>query len=549
MSHQSELARTDITAYLKQHENKQLLRLLTCGSVDDGKSTLIGRLLYDSKMVYEDQLAAVTADSAKSGTTGDKVDLALLVDGLQAEREQGITIDVAYRYFSTTKRKFIIADTPGHEQYTRNMVTGASTCDLAIILIDARAGVKKQTKRHSYIASLLGIKHVVVAINKMDLMSYDEEVFNAIREDFLTFSKSLNLSDIHFIPMSALDGDNVVMPGNNMPWYQGKPLMELLENIEISQDINLDDLRFPVQYVNRPNLDFRGYCGTVASGKLQAGKEIVVYPSMKTSRIKSLVTYDGDCAEAFYPMSVTVTLEDDIDVSRGDMICYPDNLPDYSNKLRATIVWMAEDSLQLGKLYDFKHGARYVTGHVGSIENTIDVNTAELSASSECLDLNEIAVCQIQLNDKLTFDPYITNKNNGAFIIVDRLSNVTVGCGMILGVSDNTQQSKQVSKQELESRFGHKHGVVQLKGDVTDESYVVLQRAFFDAGLHVVCSNSNNISSDQITHFAQTVVDAGLIFISSQKVNVDCDVSQEINNSMLNDEVELTKLTTSFRKS
>lgn len=547
MSHQSELAKTDIAAYLKQHENKQLLRLLTCGSVDDGKSTLIGRLLYDSKMIYEDQLAAVTADSAKSGTTGDKVDLALLVDGLQAEREQGITIDVAYRYFSTSRRKFIIADTPGHEQYTRNMVTGASTCDLAIILIDARSGVKTQTKRHSYIASLLGIKHVVVAVNKMDLMSYDEGVFNTIRDDFLTFSENLNLHDINFIPLSALEGDNVVSPGCNMPWYKGSPLMQLLEDIEVSEDINLDDMRFPVQYVNRPNLDFRGYCGTVASGVLEVGKEVVVYPSMKTSRIESLVTYDGGCTKAFHPMAVTVTLEDDIDVSRGDVICYPDNNPLHSNQLLATIVWMAEDSLQLGKLYDFKHGARYITGHVGSIENTIDVNTAESSDSSSSLDLNEIAICQIQLNDELTFDSYISNKNNGCFIIVDRLSNVTVGCGMILGANELAQKATNVSKQELESRFGHKSGIVHLTGNVTNGVYESIQRAFFDSGLHIVCLGNDEVGQVDMSIFANSVVKSGLIFVSAHKVSVEADIKQQINAADITNKSTLSRLIRSFR--
>ena len=368
MTYQSSLVKTDITTYLKQHENKQLLRLLTCGSVDDGKSTLIGRLLHDSKMIYEDQLAAVTADSAKSGTTGEKVDLALLVDGLQAEREQGITIDVAYRYFSTTKRKFIIADTPGHEQYTRNMVTGASTSDLAIILIDAREGVKTQTKRHSYIASLLGIKHIVVAINKMDLVNYDEDVFIKICSDFKEFSTGLNLPDIHFIPMSALEGDNVVHSSELMPWFTESPLMDLLENIEISVDKNVSDMRFPVQYVNRPNLDFRGYSGSVTSGKVSVGKEVIVYPSMVKSKVSSIVTYDGEIDHAYPPMAVTVTLADELDISRGDVILYPDNLPVFSRQLSATVVWMSEEPMELSKQYDFKHSTQSITGHVSAFD-------------------------------------------------------------------------------------------------------------------------------------------------------------------------------------
>ena len=324
MSHQSELISTDINAYLAQHERKELLRLLTCGSVDDGKSTLIGRLLHDSKMIYEDQLAAIEADSVKSGTTGG-LDLALLVDGLQAEREQGITIDVAYRYFSTTKRKFIIADTPGHEQYTRNMATGASTCDLAIILIDARNGVQTQTRRHSFIASLLGIKHIIVAINKMDLVGYEESVYEKIKADYLEFSQKLAPANFHFIPLSALNGDNVVNVSKNMPWYEAGALMPILETIEISADRNYTDFRFPVQYVNRPNLNFRGFCGTVASGVIRKGDEITVLPSNKTSRIKSIVTFDEELELAHAEMAITLTLEDEIDAVSYTHLTLPTN--------------------------------------------------------------------------------------------------------------------------------------------------------------------------------------------------------------------------------
>jgi len=336
MSHQSDLISTDINAYLAQHERKELLRFLTCGNVDDGKSTLIGRLLHDSKMIYEDQLAAVLADSVKSGTTGGAIDLALLVDGLQAEREQGITIDVAYRYFSTARRKFIIADTPGHEQYTRNMATGASTCDLAIILIDARHGVQIQTRRHSFITSLLGIRHILVAINKMDLVDYDREVFERIKADYLQFSSRLPQADFQFIPMSALNGDNVVNPSEHMPWYSGPTLMATLETVEIAKDRNLRDLRFPVQYVNRPNLNFRGFCGTIASGIVRKGDEIVVLPSQKKSRVKSIVTLDGELEAAFTDMAVTLTLEHEIDISRGDMIVHSDNFPLVTDVFDAT---------------------------------------------------------------------------------------------------------------------------------------------------------------------------------------------------------------------
>ncbi|MEJ2132615.1 MAG: sulfate adenylyltransferase subunit CysN, partial [Gammaproteobacteria bacterium] len=335
MSHQSEL--------IANHERKEILRFLTCGSVDDGKSTLIGRLLHDSKLIYEDQLEAVRQDSLKVGTQGDDVDLALVVDGLQAEREQGITIDVAYRYFSTNKRKFIIADTPGHEQYTRNMATGASTCDVAVILIDARNGVLTQTRRHSFIASLLGIHHVIVAINKMDLVDYSEEIYTRIHNEYSDFSSKLGIDDIHFIPISALEGDNVVDPSKNMPWYQGSTLMFLLENIHIASDRNFTDFRLPVQRVSRPDATFRGYAGSIESGVIQAGESVVVLPSMRQSRVKSIVTLDGELQEAYAPMAVTLTLDDEIDVSRGDMLVSADNLAKVQDRFEANVVWMSDE--------------------------------------------------------------------------------------------------------------------------------------------------------------------------------------------------------------
>ncbi|MEO0443359.1 MAG: sulfate adenylyltransferase subunit CysN, partial [Pseudomonadota bacterium] len=376
MSHQSTLIAEDINAYLAQHERKELLRFLTCGSVDDGKSTLIGRLLHDSKMIYEDQLAAIESDSGKHGTTGEKIDLALLVDGLQAEREQGITIDVAYRYFSTSKRKFIIADTPGHEQYTRNMATGASTCDLAIILIDARYGVQTQTRRHSYIASLLGIKHIIVAINKMDLIDFDKEAFEAIKAEYLSFAQNISLdNDIYFVPMSALDGDNVVNVSKRTPWYSGDSMMQILENVEIAADKNLDDFRFPVQYVNRPNLDFRGFCGTIASGSVAVGDEIRVLPSGKTSKVKSIVSYEGNLPLGFIDQALTLTLDDEIDVSRGDMIVKANAKLEATNHLKAHIVWMSETILDVGKPLFFKFASKLCTGHVETLQHRIDVNT------------------------------------------------------------------------------------------------------------------------------------------------------------------------------
>ncbi len=373
-----ELIESDVTAYLKRHEAKDLLRLLVCGSVDDGKSTLIGRLLYDSHLIYEDQLAAVVKDSKVHGTTGDDFDPALLTDGLKAEREQGITIDVAYRYFSTDKRKFIIADTPGHEQYTRNMATGASNCNLAVILIDARQGVITQTRRHSFICSLLGIKHAVVAVNKMDLMDWSEEVYEGIRNRYNAFAARLNFSDIHFIPMSALKGDNVVGRSDKMPWYGGPSLLHHLEGVNVATDRNLIDMRFPVQYVLRPHLNFRGFSGTIASGIMRTGDEVMSLPSRSVSKIKSIITPDGETREAFAPMAVTVTLEDEIDVSRGDMLVPPRNLPHTGNEFEAMVVWMHETPAQSGCTYLVKQTSSMEPGSLTAIRYKVDVNTMRM---------------------------------------------------------------------------------------------------------------------------------------------------------------------------
>ncbi|MGM0831731.1 MAG: sulfate adenylyltransferase subunit CysN [Pseudomonadota bacterium] len=444
MAHQSNLIADNIEQYLHEHENKDLLRFITCGSVDDGKSTLIGRLLHDSKMIFEDQLAAITQASKTSGTTGDTVDLALLVDGLQSEREQGITIDVAYRFFSTEKRKFIIADTPGHEQYTRNMATGASTASLAIILIDARYGVQTQTRRHSFIADLLGIQHLVIAVNKMDLVDFSEQRFNEIVDEYRAFATNLSAPDIRFVPMSALNGDNVVNPSEQSPWYfgagyEGKTLIELLESVEISRDQNLTDLRLPVQYVNRPNLDFRGYCGTLAAGVLHPGQEVKVLPSGKTSRVARVVTFDGDLSAAYPGQAITVTLEDEIDISRGDWIVSADADLPLSNAFMADIVWMHEDALTPGKLYDFKLATRDLSGQVSGIEYQIDVNTLERHAT-DSLGLNAIARCEVELTAAIPVDDYRTSPGTGSFIIIDRLTNVTVGAGMIRGIADAREQ-------------------------------------------------------------------------------------------------------------
>ena len=481
MSHQSDLIASDIHAYLAQHERKELLRFLTCGNVDDGKSTLIGRLLHDSKMIYEDQIAAIRKDSAKFGTTGDDFDPALLMDGLQAEREQGITIDVAYRYFSTTRRKFIIADTPGHEQYTRNMATGASTCDLAIILIDARHGVQTQTRRHSYIVSLLGIRHVVVAVNKMDLVDFSEDVFNGIRADYLAFAEKLAIKDIRFLPLSALKGDNVVNPSPSMPWYSGQPLMALLDSIEIADDQNFVNPRFPVQYVNRPNLDFRGYSGTVAAGIFRKGDPVMALPSRKISRIASIVTYDGELDEAFPPQAVTITLEDEIDVSRGDMLVRPDDQPLLESRFLAHIVWMTEAALVPGRQYLIKQNTRAVTGSVPHIRYRIDVNTQAHHPATQ-LHLNEIGLCEVALSAPIAFDPYTVCKGTGSFIVIDRLTNVTVGAGMILGLSDAAEHQGPVTAVERANRFGQKPVALCLRGPRRTELALELERRLFNLG-------------------------------------------------------------------
>jgi len=523
MSHQSDLISTDINAYLAQHERKELLRFLTCGNVDDGKSTLIGRLLHDSKMIYEDQLAAVQADSVKSGTTGaGKIDLALLVDGLQAEREQGITIDVAYRYFSTSTRKFIIADTPGHEQYTRNMATGASTCDLAVILIDARYGVQTQTKRHSFIASLLGLKHIIVAINKMDLVGYSEETYHKIQDDYLAFIKTLDLHDVHFIPMSALDGDNVVNPSANMPWFTGMPMMELLNSIEIASDHNFDDARFPVQYVNRPNLDFRGFCGTVASGVFKKGDQITALPSGKTSKIKSIVTFDGELDEAFAAMAVTLTLEDEIDVSRGDIILGKQQAaPSIADKFKATIVWMTEQAMVPGRQYVIKLATRSVSGSISMIHHRIDVNTLEHHDAME-LKLNEIGSCTVAVNAPVVFDPYKRNKTTGSFIVIDRLTNVTVGAGMITGDA-SAEDWSPVSAAERAIRFSQTASIIALSGANAQQVAYQLERKLFDTG------HATTVLEQANDALANAIKNAGLLCLcldekpASADLSFDCD--------------------------
>ena len=421
----------NIKEFLDADERKSLLRLLTAGSVDDGKSTLIGRLLFDSKKLYEDQLQALERDSKRVGNAGaGQIDYALLLDGLKAEREEGITIDVAYRYFSTNQRKFIIADTPGHEQYTRNMITGGSTANLAIILVDARTGVITQTRRHTFLVSLLGIKHIVLAVNKMDLVNFSEETFNEIRSEYLELTKHLGIEDVTCFPLSALEGDNVVERSERTPWYEGQSLLEFLETVPIDQDRNMTDFRYPVQYVLRPNLDFRGFCGKVASGVIHKGDEIVALPSMKRSHVKSIVTYEGELEEAFCPQCVTLTLEDEIDISRGEMLVKPDNLPHVGRNFETMLVWMDEEPMDRKKQFFLKHNTNTTRATLTQIMYKVDVNTMQHLEGTD-FKLNEIGKVHITTATTLFFDSYSRNKATGAFILIDPITNNTCAVGMI----------------------------------------------------------------------------------------------------------------------
>lgn len=441
-----------IEEFLRKDEEKDLLRFLTAGSVDDGKSTLIGRLLFDSKKLYEDQLDALERDSKRMGNAGDHIDYALLLDGLKAEREQGITIDVAYRYFSTNNRKFIIADTPGHEQYTRNMITGGSTANLAVILVDARTGVITQTRRHSYLVSLLGIKHVVLAVNKMDLVDFSEEVFDKIVAEYRDFIEPLGIPDVQCIPLSALDGDNVVEKSSRTPWYEGPSLLEFLETVHIGNDHNLSDFRYPVQYVLRPNLDFRGFCGKVASGVVHKGDEVMALPSGKRSHIKSIVTYDGELDYAFPPQCVTLTLEDEIDVSRGEMLVHPDNLPMVGRYFEAMLVWMDEEKMDMEKLFFLKQTTNTSRTRIDRIDYKVDINTMEhlsvengkLNKDDVPMQLNQIAKVALTSSKELFFDPYSRNKATGAFILIDPITNNTSAVGMIIDQIDEKERHSTI---------------------------------------------------------------------------------------------------------
>ncbi len=467
MAHKSDLIADDIEAYLESHQYKSLLRFITCGSVDDGKSTLIGRLLYESHLVFEDHLATLAADSAKVGTQGGDLDFALLLDGLSAEREQGITIDVAYRFFSTEQRKFIVADTPGHEQYTRNMVTGASTADVAVILVDARKGVLTQTRRHSYLVSLLGIRRVIVAVNKMDLVDWSHDVFADIEGDYGRFAAQIGLDDVTFIPMSALNGDNVVAPSQHMHWYHGPTLMGFLETVQVDDDTADRPFRMPVQWVNRPHHEFRGFSGRVVSGTIRPGDPVRVLPSATTSSVARIVTMDGDLDEAVAGQSVTLTLTDEVDASRGDVICAGESPVEVADQFEAHIVWMHEDEMLPGRPYLMKIGTRTVGVTIGHPKYRVDVNTLEHLAANT-LELNEIGVCNIGLDRAIPFDPYIANREMGGFVIVDKFTQNTVGAGLLhftLRRSHNIHwQEVQVDKAARAEMNSHRPGVVWFTG-------------------------------------------------------------------------------------
>lgn len=502
----------DIQAFLDQDEKKDLLRLLTAGSVDDGKSTLIGRLLFDSKKIYEDQLSALQRDSKRIGHAGEDIDYALLLDGLKAEREQGITIDVAYRYFSTNKRKFIIADTPGHEQYTRNMVTGASTANLAIILIDATKGVITQTRRHTFLVSLLGIKHVVLAVNKMDLINFEEKVFDQICKDYKNFVTQLDIPDVNYIPLSALKGDNVVEPSTKMPWYNGKCMLDFLETIHISSDRNFDDMRYPVQYVLRPDKDFRGFSSRVASGIIRKGEKIMVLPSRKISTIKSIITYDGELEEAFPPQSVTVTLEDEIDISRGDMIVYPDNMPHMERHFESMLVWMDEAPMDPNTHFFIKHANNNTRVRIDKIQYRIDVNTLKKSVVDH-YELNEIGRVVLTTNKPLFFDAYKKNKSTGSFILIDPVTNNTVAVGMIIDhlsaddlpsrISDQDRERIRsgqglISADAYQNRYNQRGAtlwITGLHGSGKNEMAFSLEKQLFDMGATVVLLDGSSIRS------------------------------------------------------
>jgi len=499
MSHKSDLIAEDIDAYLLAHQHKSLLRFITCGSVDDGKSTLIGRLLYDSQMIFEDQLAAVERDSKKVGTQGGRIDLALLVDGLAAEREQGITIDVAYRFFSTDRRKFIVADTPGHAHYPRNMVTGASTAELAVILIDARKGVLTQTRRHSYIVSLLGIREVVLAVNKMDAVGYDRDVFQAIVDEYGEFSAQLGFRHIVPIPLSALEGDNTTELSPKMPWYSGPALMPHLETVEVEEDLQKAPFRLPVQWVNRPNQDFRGFAGQIAAGRVKPGDVVRALPSGRQSTVTRVVTFDGDLDQAIAGQSITLTLADEIDVSRGDVLAAAETPPQVADQFQVTLIWMHEEPMLPGRPYLMRIGSATVTGTITDLRHKVNVNTLVHEPGKQ-LELNEIAVCNLSTDRPIAFDPYVDNRDTGGFVFIDKMSSDTVGAGLMhfaLRRADNVHwQALDVNRQSRASLKGQKACVVWFTGlSGAGKSTIanLVEKRLHAIGRHTVTLDGDNV--------------------------------------------------------
>lgn len=538
MSHQSDLIETDISAYLKSHEEKGLLRFITCGSVDDGKSTLIGRLLYDSKMIFEDQLSALKSDSKKYGTQGQKIDFALLVDGLAAEREQGITIDVAYRYFSTDKRKFIVADTPGHEQYTRNMATGASTANLAILMIDARKGILTQTRRHSFIVSLIGVKNVVLVINKMDLVDYDQKTFDQIDKDYREFSSSLGFNDIVSIPMSALEGDNVLERSDNTKWYQGPLLMEHLEEVRIDRDNTEQPFRLPVQWVNRPNLDFRGFSGTIASGSINVGDEIIALPTAKTSKVSQIVDGKGEQNSALAGQAITLCLEDEIDISRGDVIAKINDRPETTDQFQAHLIWMHNENMLPGRPYLIKTNNKIIDGAVSELRHKVNVNSLE-HESGKVLELNEIGLVNIKTSEPIAFDAYKDNKSMGSFILIDKFTNSTVAYGMInFGLRRASNVHWQAVDVHKEIRATQKHQQAKilwftgLSGSGKSTIANLVEKKLHVMGKHTYLLDGDNVRQSlnkdlgftdvdrvenirRVGEVAGLMVDAGLIVLAA----------------------------------
>ena len=539
MVHVSDLISEDIESYLAAHEQKELLRFITCGSVDDGKSTLIGRMLYESHMLFDDQLTALEADSKKVGTQEGEIDFALLVDGLAAEREQGITIDVAYRFFSTDKRKYIVADTPGHEEYTRNMATGASTADVAIILVDASQGVLTQTRRHSFIVSMVGVKRIILAVNKLDLVDYSEEVFNQIKQDYHNFAnEALSLEEITAIPISALKGDNIVGPSENTPWYSGQSIVEYLETVEVAAEAQSRPFRMPVQWVNRPNREFRGFTGLIGSGTVSTGDKIRVLPSGTESTVSRIVTYDGDLGLAGAGRSITLTLADEIDISRGDIITSADSPCSSADQFQARILWMDDSAMASGRQYVYKSNSQTTSMTLGKLKHRIDVNTLEELPAKE-LDMNEIGVCNISLSSRVAFDPYDSDPVMGGFVIVDRMTNNTVGMGLIdyaLRRADNIHwQSMDVTKQSRAEQKGQRPRLVWftgLSGSGKSSIANVLEKKLQAMGRHTITLDGDNIRHglnrdlgftkvdrvENIRRVGETsklMVEAGLICISS----------------------------------